>query len=219
MGLVKLTGGHEATDQAAVLTPAQMEEEKHILENKKKAMDELLRQECIGKYKIEVFFSYRRSMAKPTPGALSIWESGSKLHGGGDGKVYFCPPPERGGCSSVIPFDNSNYGHNLCPKCGKVWKSEEVVGEVLGNWTMQTWAQKITEYFTSIGHNADIYVKQPRGDIRAAAKLEQEKQHLGEKLDVVRRGVVKYIYPLKRILQDTQGGSDLFGRFHAFLKL
>jgi hypothetical protein len=35
----------------------------------------------------------------------------------------------------------------------------------------------------------------------------------------VRRGVVKYIYPLKRILQDTQGGADLFGRFHAFLKL
>jgi hypothetical protein len=220
MALIKTVGGHDPEAPPVVLTKEQLEEERQVLENKKKAMDELLKQECIGKYKIEIFFSYRRSITKPTPGALSIWESGSKLHGGGDAKVYFCPGEVRGinDCASIIPFDNVNYGHGLCPRCGKVWKSDEMVGEILGNWPMQTWAKKVTDYFTALGHSADIYVKQPRGDIRKAAELEQEKQLGGEKLDVVRKGVVKYIYPLARILKDTQSGADIYDRFYAFLK-
>lgn len=207
-------------DNSIDLVPELTEEDKHILSTKQKALGELLARECIGKYKIELLFSHKRSQMKPTPGALSLWESGTKLHGGGDTKIYICPGARRkvSECSSIIPFDSANYGFGLCPGCGKVWKAEELDGEVLGVWTMQTWAQKLVEYYIALGHNADIYVKQPRQDIRKAAQLEQEKQLMGEKLSVVRTGYIKCIYPLKRIIEDVNNGADLYTRFYTFLK-
>jgi len=202
------------------VTNHMLEEEKELLAKKKRALDELLRQECVGKYKIEIMFKHDRSTTKPSAGALYIWESGAKLHGGGDGKVYFCPGKhlKRNDCEAAIPFDNSNYGHNLCPRCGTVWKSTEVIGEILGRWDMQEWARKVTHYFLQLGSNADIYIKQPKYDIRSAAVLEQEKQLRGDKLEFSRGAVIRYIYPLKRILADTQSGADLYGRFYAFLR-
>lgn len=219
MSLVKRIGAVDE-DEKIPLTDDMLAEEKDILERKKKALDEMLRQECIGKYKIEIMFKHDRSITKPSAGALSIWESGSKLHGGGDAKIYFCPGRDSGNgeCEAIIPFDNVNYGHALCPKCGTVWKGEDLKGEILGRWTMQGWADKLVRYFRELGCTADIYVKQPKTDIRQAAQLEQERQMHGDKLGAVRRSVIRYIYPLKRILADTQNGSDLHGRFHAFLK-
>lgn len=207
-------------DNPIDLVPELDEEEKHILAKKQQALGELLARECIGKYKIEILFSYKRSQAKPTPGALSLWESGAKLHGGGDTKIYLCPGARRkvNDCVSIVPFDSTNYGFGLCPGCGKVWKAEELDGEVLGVWTMQTWAEKLVQYYTALGHNADIYIKQPRHDIRKAAQLEQEKQLMGDKLGVVRTGYIKSIYPLKRIIDDVNNGADLYSRFYAFLK-
>lgn len=219
MSLVKKVGGADHTEKIT-LTDDMLDEEKELLEKKKKTLDELLARECVGKYKIEIMFSSKRSVTQPSPGILSIWESGSKLHGGGDAKVYFCPGKETGEgiCDSIIPFDNVNYGHALCPKCKTVWKGEQLKGEIMGRWTMQTWATKLVKYFHDLGCSADIYVKQPKADIRKAAALEQEKQMHGDALIVARRATYRYIYPLKRILADTQAGSDLHGRFHTFLK-
>lgn len=202
------------------LTPKELEEEKFAIEARKKAISELLERECVGQYKIELMFSHKRSCTKPTPGMLSIWESGTQLHGGGDAKIYFCAGKDKGvnNCEAPIPFNNCNYGHLLCPKCGKVWSSLDVKGELIGNWTMQTWATKLVHYYTFLGHNADLYLKQPREDIRKAARLEQEKVYRGEKLDTVRTGLIRVIYPLVRIVKDTNNGANLYDRFYAFLK-
>jgi hypothetical protein len=207
-------------DNSIESAPELTEEEKDALEKRKKCLSELLQRECIGEYKIEVLFSHKRSRDKPTPGALSVWGSGQKLHGGGDTKMYFCPGSMRkvNECSSPIGFDNVNYNHVLCSKCGKVWKGDEVIGEIMGVWPVEIWAKKITDCFIFLGQNADVYIKQPRGDLRKAAQLEQEKQHMGEKLSAVRTGMIRYIYPLKRIIDDTKNGADLYGRFYAFLK-
>ena len=196
------------------------EAEKDLLERKKQALTELLQRECIGKYKIEIVFSSKRSTVNPTAGMLSIWESASQLHGGGDGKVYICPGKmlKVNTCEALIPFGNTNFGHNLCPACGQVWKNEQVLGEIMGVWTMQTWAAKVDYYFKHLGHSADIYVKQPKVDLRAMAAMEQSKQLQGDKLRVSRTGLVRYIYPLARILKDTQNGTDAYSRFYAFLK-
>jgi ribosomal silencing factor RsfS len=217
--VTKLNSAIEANERVP-LSDDEMREEKELIQKKKDALTELLRRECIGKYKLEVMFSSKRSINNPTAGVISIWESGSKLHGGGDSKIYFCPGKGRrmNNCQAIIPFDNVNYGHALCPRCGLVWKGEELDGEVFGRWTMQGWARKLADYFIDCGSNADVYVKQPKMDIREAARQEQEKQMKGDKLNVVRSGLIRYIYPLARILQDTQGGSDVADRFYAFLR-
>lgn len=195
-------------------------EKKEQVLSKRKALDDILEKECIGKYKIEIMFSHNRSVLKPTAGILHVWESGSKLHGGGDAKVYFCPGRQTGrnDCASVIPSDNSNYGKCLCPGCGVVWNADDVIGEILGVHTVQQWAQLITQYFHKLGSNADIYLKHPRMDVRKVAEMEQAKQLMGDKLAVSRSTVKKSIYPLARIIADTKDGADVYGRFYAFLK-
>ena len=209
----------EDEKEAVVLTEEQAKEEKFILAKKKQALAEMLERECIGEYKIEIMFSCRRSYTKPTSGMLSIWESGSKLHGGGDAKIYFCPGKKLGvsDCEAVIPFNNSNYGHNMCPACGKVWRSEEVIGEIYGNWTMSAWAEKVHQYYLLLGCSADIYLKTPLFDIRAAAKLETSKRMGGERYAITRAAIKKVIYPQQRIITDSAGGKDLGKLFNAFL--
>jgi hypothetical protein len=199
--------------------PVLSEEDQDALKKKMAAMDKLLAQQQIAKYKIELFCSYRRSKVRPFPAAISLWESGSKLHGGGDEKVYECPaekfklPP----CNGIIGGLNQGYGHLVCPKCRKVWKGTQVDGERFAVLTNRGWSQLIMKFFIRLEHNADIYVKTPRSDLRIAANAEQLKQLGGEKLAAVRTKKDLIIYPLKNIIKDTSNGADLLGRFYALL--
>lgn len=208
-------GEDNAIENAPVLT----EEEQDTLKKKMAAMDKLLATQQIAKYKIELFFSYRRSKTRAFPGALSLWASGSKLHGGGDEKIYFCPSTERklGECNGLIPPTSQGYGHLVCPDCRHVWKGTQVKGEILAVLTNRGWAELAFKYFVRLEHNADIYVKTPRRDIRIAAHAEQEKQLAGEKLAVVRTKRELLIYPLRNIIKDSSNGADLMGRFYSLL--
>jgi hypothetical protein len=200
--------------------PELTEEDKFALEEKKKFQDALLESECIAKYKIELMFAHDRSLTKPSAGMISIWESGAKLHGGGDSKSYLCPGKSKGvnDCEALISGDSCNFGHLVCAKCGKVWKSNEADGELQGRHTMQDWAKKLEKVFFSLGCNADIYIKQPKYDIRAVAKREQEENLGGALLEKARREVYKVNYTLNKIIADTSNGSSHYDRFYALLK-
>lgn len=208
-------GEDNSIEQAPELT----EEEQHALKQKMEAMDKLLATQQKAKYKIELHFSYRRSSRAPFPGALSIWESGTKLHGGGDTKVYECPgqAEKKNDCTAFIPDVSTGYGYLVCPGCKTVWQGEQVHGERFAVLTTQNWARLVLNYFIRLGHNADIYVKLAQVDMRVAAHLEQQRQMGGEKLHGARTQRVPYIYPLRNIIKDTAAGSDLLERFTAFL--
>jgi len=200
--------------------PVQLsKEELEAVHERMKLLDELLKTGTKAKYKIEILFTKDRSMHRPTPGAVSFWESGSKLHGGGDGKLYICPGQSlgRNDCSSFIP-DSANASSFLwCPRCGIRWQGTEVIGERLAVLPLKKWGEVLLHYFTKLENNADIYVKYAREDIRTKAMLEQARQQGGEKLEKVRNARAKSIYPLKNIVWDTSNGADLLGRFQAFL--
>jgi hypothetical protein len=176
-------------------------------------------QEGKGKYKIELFFSSARSMNKPTPGALSWWESGSRLHGGGDAKIYICPGKMRrfNTCEAFIPDSGNASGILFCPKCGTSWKGDDVIGEHIAKLSMKQWSELLVHYFTRLELNADIYVKHARDDIRTVSMVEQAKQKGGEALRKVRDKRALVIYPLRNIIKDTSAGSTLSSRFHALL--
>lgn len=200
--------------------PTLTEEEKFQLKKRMELLDQVLASEQKAKYKIEVMFGRERKMKEASPAMLSFWESGTKLNGGGDAKIYICPGKhlKKSDCEAFIPDSANGYGHLVCPACGQVWKAEQVAGEVLARLTMQGWAQLIHKYYVRLGHNADIYVKHPREDIRISAALEQEKQRKGEVLQKTRSKMVTYIYPLKNIIKDTQNGRDLLTQFYNLLK-
>lgn len=206
-------------DNSLDAAPQLTEEELDTLKKRMLAMDKLLAEQQKAKYKIELLFSSRRSGRVPYAGALSLWESGAKLHGGGDCKIYECPARalKMGECSGIIPDASQGYGHLVCPDCKRVWKGSQVHGEVFARLTTNDWARLIYRYFVRLGHNADIYVKLPKADIRKAAELEQGRQLGGEKLIAARTRRDVYIYPLKNIIKDTASGADLLGRFKALL--
>jgi hypothetical protein len=199
--------------------PEMTDEEKYLLAKKMKALDKLLEDEGHAKYKIEVFFSRKRTLNGLSAGILTLWESGTKFHGGGDSKVYWCPGKDLGknDCAAVIPDAFNEYGFLLCAACKELWKGHQVRGELLGKWTIQQWAETIHFFYRKLEHNADVYLKYPLADLREASRQEQEKQMHGDVLGAVRRGRQVYIYPLKNIIKDTSAGADLLGRFKAFL--
>ena len=194
-------------------------EEQEAIELKKKALDELLKTRKHAKYKIELFFGKARSMTKPTPGIISFWESGSKLHGGGDAKIYICPGKQLGinECNAIIPEVANVNALHFCSVCRRSWKGKEVIGEIVANLHMKGWAEALLYYYARLDHNADIYLKHAREDIRTVAMIEQAKQKGGEYLNRVRSKRALHIYPLNRIITDTSAGADLLGRFYAFL--
>jgi hypothetical protein len=185
------------------------------------ALDALLETHQIAKYKIEVLFSRERGGRAPYPGMVSFWESGNKLHGGGDTKVYECPSEDqgRGPCAGIIGGSNQGYGHLVCPSCKHVWKDTEVSGERFARLTTQNWAACLYKYYVRVGHNADIYMKYTPQDLRKASELEQARQQMGEQLRKVRGTRRLAIYPLRNIIKDVSAGADILKRFQAFLSV
>lgn len=214
IGEVKF-GEDNSIDKAPALSP----EELHTLKKRQEAFDKLLAENAKAKYKIEVLFAHTRRLHGLSAGALSIWESGTKLHGGGDTKMYWCPAKDLkvSDCTGIIPDASQGYGHLVCPKCMKVWKGEQVCGELLFKLEAPKWAQVLLKHYAALDHNADIYLKYPKHDLRVADTLEHAKRLDGEQLAKVRTQRQQYIYPLARIIKDVQSGADLLTRFHAFL--
>lgn len=189
--------------------------EANAFKEKQEAVDKLLSENNLAKYKLEVMFTGARSTTRAFPGIVTWWESGSKFHGGGDTKIYLCP-----GCEAYVPDSANGLSCVVCAKCGKLWKGEQLHGEVYYNLPMQKWAEVLLKWFTKMGLNADIRIKYARDDIRDAARKEQDKQLHGDLLRTVRSDERRSVsvYPMRNIVRDTAGGADLLGRILAYLQ-
>lgn len=177
--------------------------------------------EVKARYKLEIMFGKQRSTASPTPGVLSFWASGAKLHGGGDDKLYLCPGSRLGKnhCQALLLDSYNNSMGIVCPACGNIWKHEDVIGELFFNLPMRKWAEVIYRYYRLCEYNADIYLKHAREDIRSVSLAQTDKATWqGTKaLANTRARRAKHIYPLRHIITDTSAGADLLSRFYAFL--
>lgn len=194
-------------------------EEMHNLEKRRQAFDKLLEENKKAKYKIEVMFRHTRRSTGLIDGMLSIWESGTKLSGEGDSKVYFCPQRslKKGECEAILPDVSNGFGHLVCPSCGSRWNEDQVFGEIFFKLPYEKWAEVLVRYYARTGHNADVYLKYPKHDVRKIAANEQAKQLGGEQYNKLRTEKVLYIYRLERIIKDTSAGSTLYDRFKALL--
>lgn len=209
-----------AIPDLAPSNPFMNEEEKRAVEQKKRALDKLLEEKNLAKYKIEILFAPGFSTIKPAAGMMSFWESGSKLHGGGDTILHLCPGKDlkKNNCDAFIPDASHGYGYLACPSCGEVWNGDQVYGQVAFRLNMQNWAKVVLKYYMKLEMKADIYVKHHPKDIRNAAHQEQTRQRGGELLLDNRSNRKPRIYPLANIIKDTSAGADLEKRFLAFLR-
>lgn len=203
-------------------------EEVNRLEEKVKALNELLRDQVRATYKLEVQFGKGRTISgEPYAGVISCWLSGTKLHGGGDEKIYECPNPE---CKKwILPSSLGTgmrkddrgdlrpiaVGH--CGHCGSVWPAEELIGERFLKLTVQHWVDAILGMFARLDLDADIYLKYHPTDIRYKSAMEMARNRGGEELAKARKNRGLHIYPLRNIIKDTKHGADLHGRIKAFI--
>jgi len=180
-------------------------------------------------YKIQVRFRHDRTGRTHTPYTLSFWESGKRLHGGGDEMMFVCrrlksaPKPKRidvigaknpsdEGCHGLIPGDQVTPGGLVvCPHCQQRWNSACIGDSVYYNTDMDTAAEIIERWWRKLGCDADLFVKfaptDPRTLLHADAYGIQRAKEL--------QGLV--IYPLENILRDTMSGAEIKGRFKALL--
>lgn len=183
------------------------------------------------KYKLEVHFGPDRSSLhhKLMAALVTIWESGKRLHGGGDEKMYWCGYEDCG-----LPFstDNFAYMHAVCPACqrellldpysrqeqieylhreGKssteLEKMPIVVGEKLMKQTPPAIARFLAKAWQDLECHADIYLKFHPKDITIDKTHMDHRVH--DKVELARTKREPLIYPLSRILKDTLAGGNL----------
>ncbi len=210
-----------STPAEILAAPELTAEEKAAIAQRMKDIDLLLKDERKAMFKLEVMFNRERSHHKPFPGVVTWWGNAAKLHGGGDSKLYMCPGKElrQNNCEAILTEAMNGGAFAVCPKCGNLWRPEEVVGEVFFRTDMQGWATVLTRWFIHLGMDADVRIKYARDDIRHASRLEQERQRGGELLHKVRSEERRSsaVYKLSTIIRDTSTGADLRNRFLAFL--
>ena len=217
-----MTSIKELKYEGEAVQVALTKEELDQIEQQKAVYDSLqLEVGKLAKYKLEIMFNGARSVHTPFPGILTWWESGSKLHGGGDSKLYMCPGKElaHNACEAVIPDRAVGFGKVVCPACGLLWRSEELYGEVFYRLPLGKWADVLEHWFLKLEMRADVRLKYARDDIRGAAFREQERQLGGEILAKARSEERRStaVYPLINIVKDVGTGTSIRARMLAFL--
>jgi hypothetical protein len=154
-----------------------------------------------------------------------MWDNAAQLHGGGDAKLYICDDvraPNIIGCRGVLPNNalNSTNSQVVCPHCCKVWRAEELVGEVYYKLPIEKWADVLYQWFLALEMRADIRLKYNQTNRRTATERELEKKLQGDILERATdlRDKSSVIYPLRNIIKDTSAGADLRKRILAFLR-
>jgi hypothetical protein len=188
-------------------------------------------QKDIADFKIEVMFDSRRSarLHKLVPFFVTIWESGKRLHGGGDDKMYWCGYED---CGKPIYSSDFGYMHTVCRHCNRELFLDEqskaghikslrrenrrsegieriptVVGERFCHLPPGKIAELLAKLWYQLDGKADVYFKY------SPAKIRYDKLHETTKsidnLESARLQREPGIYTLKSIRKDMAGGSDV----------
>jgi hypothetical protein len=181
------------------------------------------------KYKIQIWFRSERSLHKPLAYSISFWESGKRLHGGGDEMMFICrrnqsapkiSPFDRVstkmtsdiGCNGLIPGDIAeDTGVVVCPHCYTRHQLTEIGDSIFYQTTIQQASERLAWWWRKLGCNADIYAKYSPTDPRTVMMA----RHYDAKTAREKKGLT--IYPLENILKDTLAGSSLETRLKAFI--
>lgn len=174
-----------------------------------------------GKYKIQVWFKSHRSIWKPMAYTVSIWESGKRLHGGGDEMMFFCKRQPQGkkaqaqpfglagaksvatpdGCGGLIPGDLSLGSLIVCPHCHTKWETTDIGDSVYYFTTAQKAGEVLEFWWRKLNCDADIYAKYRPDDPRTVMMS----RNFNAKTAREKKGLT--IYPMGNILRDSMGGT------------
>lgn len=204
----------ESINPSAVRLDQLSAADQKALVEKATALQQLLGDPKLAKYKIEVLFDRRKTTRGPFPGAMVVFESGSVLSGGGDEIVYPCPDDRcKGYISSkfIAPMSQSAF----CVACKKPWRTKDLKEARFFVLDPSKWAFVIAREFVRTGCVADIYMKTAKvEDLRKRALIQKPG---GENLAAARGDRDFVMYQLKNILTDVNAGSSIEARVRALI--
>lgn len=196
-------------------------------ENAKAAAERALKAD----YKIQIWFRRNRNLWDLNDYTLQAWESGKRLHGGGDELMRICrrlpnaPKPldmdvmgmpnkeiaAQGGCGRFIPGGLVAFGRVACPHCQMQHKAEHIATSMFYRTSMTRAAQIIEEWWHRLDGRASLYAKYHPADPRSAA---MQTEH-GYRMAMEKKGLT--VYTLQSIIKDTSTGRSIESAFRAFL--
>lgn len=182
-------------------------------------------------YKIQIWFRTDRVLFGESTFTLSAWESGKRLHGGGDELMRICERlPDapraadddvlgmadkdiaaRGGCRKFIPGGLAVYGRLQCPHCSMHHYAEHIATGKLYRATMTDAAKILEEWWRRLDCRASLYAKYQPTDPRSQAM--QTEHGYAKAMEL--KGLT--VYRLQSILKDTENGREVANAFRAFL--
>jgi hypothetical protein len=180
-------------------------------------------------YKIQIWFRSNRTLHAPIAYSLSFWESGKRLHGGGDEMMLICRRNE--GAQRLTPFDrvssksNNGLGCNglipggiaedkgviVCPHCYAKHEMGQIGDSIFYRTSAEQAAERLAWWWRKLDCSADIYAKFNQTDPRTVMMARNYDARTARE----KKGLT--IYPLENILKDTLTGSTLESRFKAFI--
>jgi hypothetical protein len=224
------------------------EELEALAELKEFIRDTAVEREKKARYKIEILFGDKRTpLGQPNGNAavICIYESGRRLHGGGDELVYWCDIRDIG-AGAVLEFDPDRLKKRSGPSlgCGAPITADHIAhasiptkdGEVASvkraicphckmAWDASQLTGQIYGRWTTknLAKKLTQLWRKTGGDADIYLKYHytdirykaMESAHGTETARNLRGAV---IYPLQNIIKDTSGGADVEGRFYVFLQ-
>jgi hypothetical protein len=201
---------------------------KKIGEETKKNDEEMAKK---AKFKIQLWFKSDRHLTGVVAYTLSFWESGKRLHGGGDEMMFICRRHEGAplvapfdvarspaknmtsrGCGKLIPGELAQLGDVIvCPHCGTRHRTDQIGDSVFYRTTMDKAADVLASWWRKLDCDADIYVKYSPKDPRTLLMAS------ATDIATARRMKGLTVYPLARIIKDTLAGATVESRFKALL--
>lgn len=181
-------------------------------------------------HKIQIWFVTDRKLHGTCSYSISFWESGKRLHGGGDEMMFLCrrhegapklapmevvsPKANVGprGCGKLIPGGLAELsGFVVCPHCQTKHRTDQIGDSVFYKTSIKDAAKVLADWWRKLDCDADVYVKYAPSDPRTMLMA----QTMGFKKARELKGLT--IYPLAHIIQDTLTGATVESRFEALL--
>jgi hypothetical protein len=179
-------------------------------------------------FKIQIWFRSERSIHKPIAYTLSFWESGKRLHGGGDEMMFICRRHEGSpriapfevamsrvkssrGCDGLISGGLADTGIIVCPHCHVRHKPDQIGDSIFYRTSINQATDVLAKWWWKLGGRADLYAKYNPTDPRSIMMA----QNYDFRTAREKKGLT--IYPLQNILKDTLNGATLESRIKAFI--
>lgn len=177
----------------------------------------------MAKFRVELIVGPLKSNRLPFPGIIGIWETNES--GDLQTLVSLCPRcknPLLGDIhyGTIVDGDQTYIGY-VCDQCGQKFRLDEVIQFVIGNLTVDGWAEALVKYVKILGMDTDLVLRRFRMWLKKA--LVEAMEHRNAKaMDIVDHGQMASsemaTYSAERLVQDTAAGRDLLDTVKAFLR-